>query len=320
MQNAYTTKKTYLGSPMNQETLIQRIKKKKDEQNVLILAHNYQQPEVQDIADIVGDSLELALQSTKTNADIIIMCGVTFMAEAVKILNPKKTVLIPDKNASCPMAAMVEPVSLQVMKEKHPDATVVCYINTTAEVKAYSDICCTSSNGAQVVRSVKSENILFIPDCNLGSYIQQQVPEKNMILWPGICPTHHKITAKDILTIKKKHPTAEVLVHPECQKEVIQLADHTLSTNGMVSHIKQSKHHSFIIGTEKELCYRLKKENPNKTILPLEKAVCPNMKKISLEKILNTLETLEPILTLPEDIISKARIPLQKMMDIGRGD
>jgi quinolinate synthase len=286
----------------------------------VILAHNYQNPDIQDIADFVGDSLDLSLKATKTDAKVIVFCGVDFMAESAKILNPAKTVILPDRTANCPMAEMVDPESLLVMKQEHPDAEVVAYINTTADVKSLADICCTSANGVKVVKSRTPKKIIFVPDRNLGLFIQKQVPEKEMILWPGICSTHHNITKGEILGIKRKHPNAEILVHPECQPEVIDIADHAFSTNGMVTHVKQSQKQEFIIGTEKGLCYRLEKENPGKKFYPVPSAICPNMKKTTLEKVLKSLETLEPAIELSDDIMQKARIPLQRMMELGRGE
>jgi len=297
-----------------------KIKELKKKNNTVILVHNYQIPEVQDIADFVGDSLDLAMKATKTDAENIIFCGVDFMAESAKILNPSKNVIIPDIEAECPMANMVNLNDLKKLKNDHPDAEVVAYINTTAKTKILSDICCTSANGVKVVKSLLSEKIIFIPDRNLGSYIQRFAKDKEMILWPGICPIHHKIRKEDILTIKKKHPDAEILVHPECRPEVIDISDHTFSTNGMVNYAKTSDTKEFIIGTEKELCYRLKKENPDKTFYPLKSAICPNMKKITLEKVLNSLKTLEPRIKLSNEIMEKAKQPLQRMMEVGRGD
>jgi len=305
---------------MDKKTIINKINDLKKKNNAIILAHNYQTPDIQDIADFVGDSLDLSLKATKTDAENIIFCGVDFMAESAKILNPKKTVIHPDKNAKCPMADMVDAESLGWMMKDNPDAEVVAYINTTAEVKALVDICCTSANGVKIVKSTSSKKVIFVPDVNLGLYIQRFVPEKEMILWPGICSTHHNITKEEILTLKKEHPNVEVLVHPECRLEVIDIADKAFSTNGMVNYVKQSKTREFIIGTEKDMCYRLKKENPDKTFYPIKSAVCPNMKKITLEKVLNSLKTLEPKTILPDDIMKKARLPLQKMMDVGRGD
>ena len=305
---------------MKLEAIIARITDLREKNNAIILAHNYQLPEVQDISDLLGDSLDLSMKAKKTNADNIIFCGVDFMAESAKILNPEKNVIIPDIDARCPMANMVDLKDLEKLKNKNPDAKVVAYINTTSDVKAISDVCCTSSNGVKVVKSLKSEKVIFVPDKNLGSYIQRFVPEKQMILWPGMCTTHHRIRKQDIFKLKKEHPESEVLVHPECRPEIIDIADYVFSTNGMVNYAKNSDVNEFIIGTEKELCYRLKNENPNKMFHPIKSAICPNMKKITLEKVLNSLETLEPKIHLSEDIMERAKNPLQKMMEIGRGD
>jgi len=300
--------------------IIEKIKRLKEKNNAIILVHNYQIPEVQDIADFLGDSLDLAMKATKTDAENIIFCGVTFMAESAKILNPDKNVIIPDIEAKCPMAWMALPDKVNYLIKENPDAEVVSYINTTAEIKALSDICCTSSNGANVVKSISSKKIIFIPDRNLGAYIQRLVPEKEMILYPGMCPTHHKIQEEDILKLKNKNPDAEVLVHPECRLEIIDIADFALSTNGMVNRVKKSNKKEFIIGTEKDICYRLKCENPDKEFYPVKSAICPNMKRINLEKVLNSLETLEPRIQLSNNIMKKAKKPLQKMMEIKRGD
>jgi len=290
---------------MDKKTIIKAIKDLKEEHN---------------IADFAGDSLDLAIKATKTDAQNIVFCGVDFMAESAKILNPDKNVIHPDPEAKCPMAAMVDAESLNWLIEEHPKAKVVSYINTSAEVKAISDICCTSSNGVKVINSLSAKKIIFVPDKNLGLYIQRFVKDKNLILWPGICPTHHKIDKEEILQLKKKHPQAEILVHPECTPEVIDIADHALSTNGMILCAKKSDAKEFIIGTEKDLCYRLKKEIPEKTFYPLKSAICPNMKKITLEKVLNSLKTLEPKVKLPDELMEKAKKPLQRMMDVGRGD
>lgn len=293
-----------------------KIQDLKSKNNAVILVHNYQLPEVQDIADFLGDSLDLAKKAQNTNAETIIFCGVDFMAESAKILNPDKKVIIPDETAQCPMANMVNIPNLLKLKKENPDADVVAYINTTAEVKIHSDICCTSANGVKVVKSLSSKKIIFIPDQNLGAYIQKQVPNKEMIIWPGFCSTHNKIRKKDILNLKKEHPKAEILVHPECKPEVIDIADYTLSTNGMVNHVKESDTTEFIIGTEKEICYRLKKENPEKEFYPIKYAICQNMKKITLDKVLKSLETLEPEINLSDEIMQNAKIPLQRMIDV----
>jgi quinolinate synthase len=297
-----------------------KIKDLKKKHNTIILAHNYQIPDIQDIADFIGDSLDLAMKATKTDAKNIIFCGVDFMAQSAKILNPEKNVIQPDPDAVCPMANMVNSKDLIKLKNMHPDAEVISYINTTAEIKAMSDICCTSANSVKIVKSSPSKKIIFLPDKNLGEYVKRFVKDKELILWPGICPTHNNIRKEEILKLKKAHPSAQILVHPECRPEIIDLSNSALSTNGMVKYVKESKSKEFIIGTEKELCYRLKKENPDKIFYPIKTAVCPNMKKITLEKVLNSLESLEPKVILPDDIIKKAKIPLQKMMEAGRGD
>lgn len=298
------------------KSIQQQIKQLKKNHNAVILAHNYQNPEIQDIADFVGDSLDLSLTASKTSANVIVFCGVDFMAESAKLLNPKKTVILPDRTASCPMAGMVDAESLRWLITEHPDADVVAYINTTADVKALADICCTSANGVKIVKSRSAKKIIFVPDRNLGLYIQKQVPEKEMILWPGVCRTHHDIKKEDVLSLKKKHPEAEFLVHPECQPEIIELANFVFSTNGMVEHVKTSSTKEFIIGTEKGLCYRLEKENPGKKFYPIPSAVCPNMKKTTLEKVLKSLETLEPKIQLSKSIMRKAGIPLQRMIEL----
>lgn len=298
------------------DKLISSIKKLKKEHNAVILVHNYQIPEVQDIADFLGDSLDLAKKAVKTDAENIVFCGVDFMAESAKILNPDKNVIIPDLDAKCPMAAMVDPEGLKKLKKENPTAEVVSYINTTADVKALSDICCTSANGEKIVNSLNSDKIIFVPDRNLGSYIQRSISDKEMIIWPGMCSTHHKIRKEQIMRIKQDHPKAEILVHPECRPEVIDIADHVFSTGGMVNHAKNSDCKEFIIGTEKDLCYRLKKENPDKQFYPIKSAICPNMKKNNLDKVLKSLESLEPKIELPEEIIEKAEKPLQRMMNI----
>jgi len=299
---------------------IEKINQLRKKHNAIILAHNYQLPEIQDIADFLGDSLDLAKKATKTDAENIIFCGVDFMAQSAKILNTDKNVIHPDIEAECPMANTVNIEQLLKLKKSNPDAEIVSYINTTVETKAISDICCTSANGSKVVKSLSSKKIIFVPDKNLGNYIQRNVKDKELIIWPGVCPTHHRIRKKEILKLKKLHPNAEILVHPECRPEVIDISDYALSTNGMINHAKESDADEFIIGTEKELCYRLKNEIPNKIFYQIKTAICPNMKKITLEKVLNSLETLEPKIEISDDLLKRAKIPLQKMMDIGRGD
>lgn len=305
---------------MDKKEIQTKIKELKQKHNAVILAHNYQIPDVQDIADFVGDSFGLAMKAKETDAKVIVFCGVDFMAESAKILNPDKIVVHPDKKAQCPMAAMVDVESLGWFKDKNPQAVVVAYVNTTADIKAVTDVCCTSSNAIKVIKSVKEKDVIFIPDTNLGLYVKRFIHDKNLILWPGICPTHHRISEEEILEIKKQHQNAEIIVHPECRPEVIDIADHVFSTQGMVNYVSKADSKEFIIGTEKELCYRLKKENPDKTFYSLKSAVCPNMKRITLEKVFNSMKSLEPKVELSETTIEKAKLPLQRMIDIGRGD
>lgn len=298
----------------------EKINRLKNENDAVVLAHNYQIPAIQDAADFVGDSLDLAKTATEVDAENIVFCGVDFMAESAKILNPDKTIIHPSKQATCPMAALVDVPLLEKRKEEHPGAEIVAYVNTNAQTKAVSDICCTSSNGVKVVQSLSTDTVIFVPDQNLGQYIQRFIDDKKMIIWSGLCPTHYVISLEEINELKEKHPEAEILVHPECRPEVIDAADHAYSTNGMVKHAAQSDAAEFIIGTEKELCYRLKKENPEKSFYPVGNPICPDMKKITLEKLVQSLETLQPMVELPDEIMKKAWKPLKRMMDIGRGD
>lgn len=301
--------------------LASHIKALAAEKNAIILAHNYQLPEVQDIADFVGDSFGLSVEASKTDAEVIIFCGVNFMAESALLLSPDKLVIHPEPESRCPMAAMVDAQSLRLLKSKHPDAAVVSYVNTTADVKAESDICCTSSNAAKVVRSLPQKKVIFTPDVNLGSYVSSLVPEKEMILWPGYCDTHqNRITMNDLLVLNDQYPEAEIIVHPECIPEVIDFADHAFSTQGMLDHCKTSSIQEFIIGTEREMVHRLRKDIPDKIFHSIDKAVCPNMKKITLKKVAASLENMGPKIELSDDIIEKARIPLERMVAVGRGE
>ncbi len=302
---------------MSNEELVQKIKQLKEKYDVVILAHNYQIPEVQDIADFLGDSLGLSIEASKTKAKIILFCGVRFMAETAKIICPDKTVLVPDENAGCPMANMITVRQLREMKKLHPEAKVVCYVNSTAAVKAESDICCTSANAVKVVNSIpKEEQIIFIPDKSLGDYVSKQTG-REMILWNGYCPTHHRILAQDIINMKAKYPNAKVMVHPECTSDVIELADVALSTGGMLKYAKESPDKEFIVGTEIGLLYTLSKQNPDKKFYPATKlSDCPNMKLNTLEKILWSLEDMVYEITVPEDIRAKAWEAIDKMLKI----
>ncbi len=292
-----------------------RIIELKQKKNAVILAHNYQIGEVQDIADFVGDSLQLSMEASKVKNSIIVFCGVHFMAETAKILNPGKMVLLPDKNAGCPMADMLTAKQLKELKQAHPGAVVICYVNSTAEVKALSDICCTSSNAVRVAESVPiGKEIIFVPDKYLGSYVQSRTGRK-MILWNGYCPTHIRINARNIIALKKKHLDAEVIVHPENTPEVIELADRVESTGGILKYIKGSSKKSFIIGTEIGIIHRLKKENPARQLIPaFDNAICPDMKLTTLEKILRALEEEQIKIMVPEDIASKAISAIDRMI------
>lgn len=288
----------------------------KREKSAVILAHNYQIPEVQDVADLIGDSLELSRAAARLDAEVIVFCGVDFMAETAAILSPQKRVVLPEKGAWCPMAHMITPEQLRELRSLYPDAAVVAYVNTTAEVKAESDICCTSANGVQVVNSLEQKEIIFVPDRNLGAYVQRHT-DKKIIPWNGYCYVHDHFTPEEVRAARALHPQAEVLVHPECRPEVIDAADHVFSTSGMGRHARASSAKEFIIGTEIGMIYRLKKDNPDKEFYPLsEKAVCQNMKKTNLEKVLKALQTLEPRVTVPEEIAVKAKRSIERMLAV----
>jgi quinolinate synthase len=302
---------------MDDVALIEKIDKLKKEKNAVILVHNYQRAEVQDIADFTGDSLGLSRTAAGTDADVIIFCGVHFMAETASILSPEKTVLMPDINAGCPMADMITADQLRALKKEHPKAKVLAYVNTSAEVKAETDICCTSSNALKVVENLRDvEEIIFVPDKYLDSYISTMTGRK-FIMWNGYCPTHVKIQAEDILRQRQNHPEAKVVVHPECTPPVIELADRVLSTEGICRYAKESDAAEIIVGTEIGILHRLKKENPDKTFYPAsENAVCPNMKLTTLEKVLWSLEDMKHEVRVPEDIRVKARGAVDRMVEV----
>jgi len=301
----------------NDQKIVEDVLKLKKERKAIILAHNYQSPEVQDIADFSGDSLGLSQEAAKTEAQVILFCGVHFMAETAAILCPDKTVLMPDLNAGCPMANMITLRQLMELKKKHPQALVVTYVNSKAEIKAESDYCCTSSNAIKVVQSIPADKeIIFIPDKYLGSYVASQT-KRELVLWQGYCPTHRRILPEDILKKKALYPKAEVLVHPECIPEVIAMADKVLSTTGICKYAKESNSEEFIIGTEIGILHKLKKENPEKRFYPAsELADCPNMKLNSLEKILWSLQDLVYKVEVPEDIARKAKRSIDRMLEI----
>jgi len=298
--------------------LIEKILDLKKRRGAVILAHNYQLGEVQDIADFVGDSLDLSQRAAETGAGVIVFCGVHFMAETASILCPEKVVLLPDMNAGCPMADMITAERLRAKKKEHPQAVVVCYINSSAEVKAESDICCTSANAVRVVESLDAREILFVPDQYLGHYVSARTGKK-MILWPGFCPTHVRIKPERIKELKREYPQAKVVVHPECTPEVIALADEVLSTSGMCRYAQRDEVREMIVGTEVGIIHRLKKENPGKRFIPIsEQAICPNMKLITLEKVLWSLEEMGPEVKVPEGIRLRAKAAVDKMLKIGQ--
>jgi quinolinate synthase len=304
----------------NNAELIERIGDLKEQRQAVILAHNYQAGEVQDIADFVGDSLDLSQTAARTEAKVIVFCGVHFMAETASILSPDKTVLLPDINAGCPMANMVTASQLRDKKREMAHVSTVCYVNSSAEVKAESDICCTSANAVRVVESLDSDEILFVPDQYLGHYVSTKT-DKKLTLWPGYCPTHVRIIPEDIVKLRQGYPQAKVIVHPECRPEVINLADEVLSTSGMIGFARRTDAEVIIVGTEIGILHRLRKETPAKRFLPAsERAVCPNMKKINLEKILWSLEELSPEVKVPEEIRLKAKLAVDRMLAIGRTD
>jgi len=298
-------------------SLTKTILKLKRERNALILAHNYQLGEVQDIADYVGDSLELSQMAARSTAEVIVFCGVKFMAETTAILCPEKTVLLPDMNPGCLLANMITVEQLRQRKRDLPQATVVCYVNSPAGVKAEADICCTSANAVQVVDSVYNDEILFVPDQYLGRYVSTKT-EKQMILWPGHCPTHARIKREDVMRLKNKHPKAKVVAHPECRPEVIALADEVFGTGGMIHYARRDDVKELIVGTEIGIIHRLRKENPGKRFIPAsEQAVCPDMKLITLEKVVQALKEMQPQVKVPEGIRVRAKSALEKMRVTG---
>ncbi len=296
-----------------------RISALKKERGAVILAHNYELAEVQDIADYTGDSLELSIRAAETQAKVILFCGVSFMAETAKVLSPDKTVLIPAPHAGCAMADMVDGAGLAALKAQHPGAMVVTYVNSTAEVKALSDICVTSANAEKIVSRIPAgKEIIFVPDMNLGRNIMKKTGRK-MIFWQGFCPTHRRITNAEIERRKKEFPNALVLAHPECNPEIAPLVDEFLSTGGICKYVKQSDRKEFIVVTEIGIMHRLQKENPDKILIPgSAQAVCPWMKLIRLADVLNSLEKMEHQVELPPELIARAALPIRRMLEMSR--
>lgn len=299
------------------KSIEEQIQELKKQRGAIIIAHNYQIDEVQAIADFTGDSLELSRRAAQLAEDVVVFCGVHFMAETAAILAPDKTILIPDPNAGCPMADMVNAEQLRALKAKHPAAKVVCYVNSSAEVKAESDICCTSSNAIKVCESLGDVEIIFVPDRNLGAFVAGKLGKK-FILYNGYCPTHERIRDVDVLAMKEEHPGVPLLAHPECSKPVRDLADQLLSTGQMCTYATAAPDKEFLIATELGINYRLRTENPGKTFYPVnpDRAVCPNMKKITLEKILWSLQDMKERVTVPEEIAAKAVGCIERMLAI----
>ncbi len=298
-------------------TIDQQIQALKKERNAVILAHYYQQPEVQDIADIVGDSFDLSRRASTVQADVIVFCGVFFMAESAKILNPARTVLLPVLAAGCPMADMVTSEDVLELREKYPDAAVVCYVNSSAAVKAECDVCCTSSNAVKIVKSLPQRRIVFVPDRNLGHYVSRFVPEKEIIPFAGFCPTHDRVTAEDVAAARAARPGAQVLVHPECPPAVVDAADFAGSTAQILQYATQSDAKEFIIGTEQGILHRLQGQNPDKKFYLLSpRLFCVNMKKTGLQDVLAALQTNTNQIELDETVAGRARGCLQRMLEL----
>ncbi|HNQ62946.1 MAG TPA: quinolinate synthase NadA [Syntrophorhabdaceae bacterium] len=299
------------------EDIINEILELKKQRNAVIVAHNYQVDEVQKIADILGDSFALSRYCASSPHETIVFCGVHFMAESAKILSPQKTVLLPEINAGCPMADMVNAEDIRQLRKIYPNAAVVCYINTTAEVKAECEICCTSSNAVQVIRSLKEKDIIFVPDMNLGNYIARMVPEKNMIIWNGFCITHHRVTSDDVLNARAVHPDALVLVHPECRPDVVDMADFVGSTKQIMDFGAKSEGRKFIIGTEMGVLFRLREDNPDKEFYLLSQGlICPNMKRTKLISVYNALKEMKHRIEIEDSILIRAKSSLDRMMQV----
>ena len=297
--------------------LSEKILKLKKEKNAIILAHLYQIPEIQEIADYVGDSYYLSQVARDAKEDLIIFCGVKFMAESAKVLSPDKTVILPAPNAGCPMADMAEVEDVEEMIKEYPDAFKVCYINSSYEVKALCDASVTSSSALNIMNNIPNKQILFLPDQNLGGYIAEFFPEKEFILWRGFCPTHHRITAEDVLNAKQEHPNVKVLAHPECSKEVRELSDYLGSTSGIIDYATKCEDNEFIIATEEGVLHQLQKKNPNKKFYFPEMMVCPNMKKTTLQDIYDALDGKREEVVLDEEIRQKALTSLENMHKLG---
>ena len=298
-----------------QKKILAEIKRLKKEKNALILVHNYQRPEIYEAADFIGDSLMLCVEAMDTNADLIVFCGVNFMAESAAILNPGKKVVVPFIDAGCAMADMVDARKLSEFKKLHPNAAVVTYVNSSAEVKALSDVCCTSSNAVEVVRAIKNDEIIFVPDKNLADFVQRQVPKKKIIPWDGFCPIHNSITGSYISEVRKEHPKAKILAHPECRPEILEQADHITSTSGMIDAAKTDPADEFFVLTECGMTERLNRELPAKRFYGLCN-MCFDMKKNTLESIIDCLKNEKNQIEIPEDLRLKAMKSLEAMFAV----
>jgi quinolinate synthase len=299
------------------ENLQQQVAALKEKLNAIILVHNYQIPEIQQIADIRGDSLELSRVAAETDADVIVFCGVQFMAETAAILSPDKKVLLPVKEAGCPMADMITVDGVHKLRAEHPGAPVVCYVNSSAEVKAESDVCCTSANAIEVANSLNEDRAILVPDKHLARYVAKHT-DKEIIAYQGFCPTHAMLTAEDIVKAKKEHPDAMFVAHPECRWDVLQLADHVTSTSGIFRYARESSATEFIIGTETGMLYMLHEQNPDKTFYPASDLMtCPNMKMNTLEHVIEAMEDMKFLITVEENVRERARKCLDKMLAIG---
>ncbi len=296
--------------------LKERLLQLKKERNAIILAHYYQRDEIQEVADFRGDSFLLAQKAAETEADVIVFCGVHFMGESAKILAPDKKVIIPDERAGCPMADMVNVEGLRALKRQHPKATVVAYINTSAEVKSETDICCTSANAVKVIESVESDEIIWVPDKNLGDYVSK-FTNKKMIIWEGYCNTHDMLTVKDVEEMRAQYPNAQFVVHPECRPEVVRMGDFVGSTTAIIKYCRESDCQEFIVGTEDGTGYQLRKDSPHKQFhFATKYLVCPNMKVNNLKKVVKCLETMQPEIYVPKEVADKARLSLERMLQV----
>ncbi|MEI6521024.1 MAG: quinolinate synthase NadA [bacterium] len=299
--------------------IIADIERLKKERNAIIMAHNYQPAEIQKIADINGDSLELSIRAANLpEIDVVVFCSVDFMGETAKLLSPEKIVLLPDAEAFCPMAEMINPDGLRALKAQHPGVPVVCYVNSSAAVKAEADICCTSANAVKIVNSLDADTVIFAPDRNLGAYVARYT-DKKLILWQGYCPVHNRILPEHVIAKKALHPNAKVIVHPECLPAVIDIADYVVSTGGMVKLVKENEAEEFIVGTEEGMMYRLEKEAPAKKFYHISPiAFCPNMNRTTLEKVRDSLLKMQYPIEVPSEIAEKAKIAIERMINLSR--